>query len=198
MRYRSMLVILASTAAAMSATSSLAVSDSLLMGDGQLAVVNATSGRADLANITTAVYEDGTLYFDHHIRKAELAGDPPKRELVARAHVDCRGWVSGYTSWQSVNYHTGSQGEPLPMSPDTAMTPINRDFFQADLCRRLVAGTPVREAITHDHMDNLAKFPLFALSVPDGLRPAKIESGEIVEMEETELLQHLRRVNPEF
>tara|TARA_R110000772_G_scaffold103112_2_gene204031 strand:+ start:314 stop:529 length:216 start_codon:yes stop_codon:yes gene_type:complete len=36
------------------------------------------------------------------------------------------------------------------------------------------------------------------LAIPDSLRPAQVENGEIVEMEETELLRHLRRVNSDF
>lgn len=198
MRHITTLAALTTVAATAFAIPIAAANNALLMGDGQLAVVYADSERADLANIDTAVYEDGTLYFDHHIRMRELVGDPPQRELVTREIVDCRGWLSGRTSWQGANFHTGDKGGVIPLSADVEMTPLNRASFQADLCRRLIAGTPPREALTHGHNETLAQFPRFALAIPDGLRPAKVENGEIVEMEETELLQHLRRVNSDF
>lgn len=180
----------------LAATAPTCAADAPLMGGGSLAVVYADDDRADLADISTASFEDGALYFDHHVRRRDFAGDPPKRGILARQVVNCREWRIGQTSWYLVNYHTGDRGEPLSSEAD--MKPLDHQVFQADLCRLLLNGATVREALTHEHDDAMARFPRFALSVPDGLRPARIENGKIVEMEETELLQHLRRVNPNF
>lgn len=194
MRYR---VILAATAFTMSAAWTTATA-APLMGNGNLAVIGAEQERASLANVNNAVYEDSTLYFDHHVRLKKLAGDPPQIELLYRSVVNCKRLTSGYASVQSVNYQTGKTGSNMSSLSDSDMTPMNRDSPIPGLCRRLQSGAPVRDALMENHDALLASFPRFAASIQDLLRPEKFEDGEAVEYEATELYRYLRRVNPEF
>lgn len=194
MRHR---VILAVTAFTLSATC-MAVSAAPLMGDGDLAVIGAQQDRADLANVDSAIYEGGKLYVDHHVRLKKLAGEPPWKGLLYRNVIDCKHLTSGYASAQGINYQTGEVGENIASQSGPDMTPISRDSPMPGVCRNLQSGMPVRDALVKKHDALLASFPRFAASIRDLLRPAEFKNGEAVRYEATKLLEHLRRVNPEF
>ncbi|WP_280568174.1 hypothetical protein [Chromohalobacter sp. 296-RDG] len=170
---------------AMMPVASLAQTDLPLLGSGNLAVTGAKSSHVWLANIESATVKNGHIYYDQHVRpkQEEIAGDPPRREIVFRTKLDCAELKEELLSAHIRDYYTGQYAEgSVPMESTGAKT-IRRDGVNYDICKSYINGATLSEALLSQHHKGLKNLPLYAI-------PA--------DRADKELLQYLSDHNPAF
>lgn len=172
------------------------------MGEGDLAVINASDGLANLANLNTATESNGFVYYDKHTRSNDkrLAGDPPQIELIFRMKLDCKAMSSNVLSFTSRNFHTLKNAEStMRLDEAGGQRAITRDSPDHDICTAMNSGRGLFFSLTQNHYFEIQSFPSFALSYKDAIDIEEVsDSGEITRVSESRLLQYLRENNHNF